>query len=464
MIQRLFRRGWRYETPPAGVDAPPELTVGALSYSVAGLMLTLGLLLCGSAGYFINIQLVSNLLPRQLNMLGADNATIGLVITTIPCVVTMICNPAISFWSDRLRTRFGRRRLPLLVSTPLISLLLILIGWSAPLAAVLKISPLLLLSALITINTIIFMVPGALLWYLFPDVVPGAYMARYMALFQVVGSLTGIVFGRWLMPYAINALPWLYTAVAVAYLLSMLLMIGLVREGQYPAPPRENVGNPLKALKVYFVECYGIGFYYWFYIAMALSDVSIICRGMFNLLYAEKTLHISPEHYGMILSYGAVAGLIISVPCGWLSDKIHPMRFFALSLLTVVTVNVFSFWGVTDEWSFTVSSIALAVVYTMQGVSTIPVFVEILPKDFYGQFSSANALFRSIFMAVCGYGGGLLFDALDNYQYIYAWDFIFTLWSLICFGILYRLWRKRGGPGHYQPPLYGEVHPGSNKC
>ena len=146
-------------------------------------------------------------------------------------------------------------------------------------------------------------------------------------------------------------------------------------------------------------------------------------------------------------------GLVLSLPLGWLSDKFHPMRVFGISLVLVIAVNCFSFFFVHDAASFRVTWILLAVVYTMQGVSTIPVFVTILPPSLYGQFSSANALFRAVFMAICGYGGGKLFDWLGDYQYIYAWDFIFTAISFLCFIGLYHAWRRRGGPAHYTAPI-----------
>ena len=161
--------------------------------------------------------------------------------------------------------------------------------------------------------------------------------------------------------------------------------------------------------------------------------------------YAENALHIPLADYGQIISYGALVGLVLSVPLAWISDRIHPMRFFPLSLVTVILVNLFSFFLVHDEKTFLISSILLAVVYTMQTVSTIPVFVEVLPRSRYGQFSSANALFRALFQGICGYGGGMLFDYLNDYQYIYAWDFVFTILSLFFFLVLCRAWRKRRG-------------------
>ena len=50
--------------------------------------------------------------------------------------------------------------------------------------------------------------------------------------------------------------------------------------------------------------------------------------------------------------------------------------------------------------------------------------------------------------------GGLLFDLIGDYQYIFAWDFLFTVLAFLCFVKLYRDWQKRGGRRSYVAPVY----------
>ena len=226
-----------------------------------------------------------------------------------------------------------------------------------------------------------------------------------------------------------------------------------VREGAYPASDSDEEFSLCKMVRSYFRECYSIPFYYGFFIMIALSDVSTICRAMFNFLYAQESLGLSYQEYGNVMGWGGVIGLVLSLPVGFLVDRFHALRVYAAGLFLVVVVNIVSFFYVNDFVTFYISSLLLSVVYTIQGAATLPCFVAILPKEYYGQFSSANALLRAAFMALCGMGGGMLFDLLDDYQYIYAWDFLFTIGALISFFVLYRGWRRRGGPDHYRPPL-----------
>ena len=57
------------------------------------------------------------------------------------------------------------------------------------------------------------------------------------------------------------------------------------------------------------------------------------------------------------------------------------------------------------------------------------------------------------------YCGGLLFDLVKDYQYIFAWDFLFTVLSFLCFVKLYRDWQKRGGRhGYVAPVMADRIH------
>jgi len=267
--------------------------------------------------------------------------------------------------------------------------------------------PRILLGMLSVGYQIFFLIVGSIIYYLFPDVIPERFIGRFMALFSLTGSLAGFIFSRWLLPFGENHLGWLFTAVSLFYLAVIVLMGRTVREGAYPPP--DDAGKPFSPVgmvRSYFRDCYSIPFYYSFFIMMALSDVSTVCRAMFNFLYAKNTLGLSYAEFGEIMGWGGVVGVLLSFPVGLLVDRFHALRVYAFGLLLVVAVNLFSFFLVHDYRSFLVSSLLLAVVYTIQGAATLPCFVAILPKAYYGQFSSANALLRAAFMAVCGAGGG----------------------------------------------------------
>ncbi len=448
-IRNFFhhRRARQFPAP-----IPEERQVNAIGYTVGGLVAVMAALLTAAIGFSLLLLTTYMVFPVQFKDLGLSNTWIAFFVTTVPYAITTIVNPVVSYASDRTRTRRGRRLPYLLWTVPAIAVILLLIGGSGRIGAALDMQlpwlngygPVAVLAILIVLFNLVFMIPGAVFWYVFPDVLPKAYLGRFMSYFNLVQAAANFCFSRWLLPLTEKHIEWLYCGLAVTFLITMYVLVFTVREGHYPPPPRdEKAGGPFAPIVAYCKECYGIPYYYPFFITMALSDVSTICRSMYNLIYARDVLAIPVQDYGAIMGWGSVLGLALCLPLGYLCDRWNPLIVFGLGLVTVIGVNFFSYFYVCDYASFYITTMMLAVVYTIQQVSTIPVFVASLPKDLYGQFCSANALFRSILMALGGLGGGLVLDWTGNYQNIYLWDFIFTAAAFGTFLLFYINWRRR---------------------
>ncbi len=437
-----------------------SLFVNGINYTLKGLIATIVILCIGSGMYVMMAYLFAGAVPIIMKKYGSSNEYIALMLTTIPYALNMVITPIVSFKSDRLRTRLGRRMPYLLFATPLMALFLAGMGWINQISALImrvfpecsSSVPLWLLGGMIVGYQFFFLIIGSVIYYVFPDVIPEKYIGRFMALFQLSGALAGFVFSRYFFKYVETDLPYLFSGLSVLFTLMMLLMIFCVKEGTYPQTVNEGKGVT-NAVVTYVKECYSIPFYYSFFMMMALSEVSMVCRTMFNSLYATETLGLSADEYGKIFGWGSLIGVIIGYPLGMLVDKMGSLKIYASGLFLVILVNLWGFFFVHDYNTFFWVTMLLGVVYAIQMTSTLPVFVDILPKNLYGQFSSANALLRAAFMVVAGWGGGKLFDYLKNYQYIYLWDFCFTTFAFVCFVILYISWSRRGGREHYIAPI-----------
>lgn len=195
----LFRNGFRYRRAEAS-GLPSALRVEGLQYTYPGLLLTVLLIGIGAFGYFLMSSLVGAFLPVELEKMGASNTFIGIFITSIPYVLNMIITPVVSFQSDRLRTRLGRRMPYILCSAPFVTLFLILIGWTPAFCAgaewMPQWLPRILLGMLSVGYQIFFLIVGSIIYYLFPDVIPERFIGRFMALFSLTGSLAGFIFSR----------------------------------------------------------------------------------------------------------------------------------------------------------------------------------------------------------------------------------------------------------------------------
>jgi hypothetical protein len=88
-----------------------------------------------------------------------------------------------------------------------------------------------------------------------------------------------------------------------------------------------------------------------------------------------------------------------------------------------------------------------------------PLFMRIFPRERYGQFCSANALWRSVPLIIGGGLSGLYFDVLKKYVgerafcYLPLWPFGFTILMLFFMVKLYRSWKKYGGDEAYVAPI-----------
>jgi hypothetical protein len=90
--------------------------------------------------------------------------------------------------------------------------------------------------------------------------------------------------------------------------------------------------------------------------------------------------------------------------------------------------------------------------------------MRLYPKSRYGQFCSANALWRSLIFILTGYLAGVYFDLLKKYvgearSYLWMplWQMFFYSLMLFFAGWVYVIWKKHGGDDHYRPPGFEDT-------
>ncbi|MFM8764802.1 MAG: phosphatidylglycerophosphatase A [Spartobacteria bacterium] len=109
-------------------------TAGTLIYSKAGLFTLFAWLLWGDFCLVLVDAVVPAVLPLKLKALEAPNWLIGIIMSTVPGILNMTVAPWVSFKSDRLRSRWGRRIPFILLTLPFLSASLIMLGWSEEVA------------------------------------------------------------------------------------------------------------------------------------------------------------------------------------------------------------------------------------------------------------------------------------------------------------------------------------------
>jgi MFS family permease len=450
-------------------DPTARYTVGTLTYTKMGLVSLFGWLLWGDFCFQMMEAITPSIIPLKLNSLEAPNWAIALIITTLPGAMNMAINPWISFTSDRHRGPGGRRIPFILWTLPFLTAFLLLLGFSVQIGQALHtvLPPSWGMSAAtVTIVCIgIFMVGfkffdlfvSSVFWYLFNDVVPHAFLGRFMGMFRIVGGLQAMLYNFLIFQHAETHMTEIYVGVAILYAVGMGLMCLKVREGGYPPPPQTVDGGEGFASKVktYFVECYSQRYFWNFFLCNTFWSVAFT-MATFNV-FLQKSIGLDLAQIGFITGMVSGVNMVLTYPAGALGDKFHPLRV----LVWVKVINLFFLplgliWLFFDFAPATAFKVALSIsmVNIPFGVLTeammIPMYMRVLPRERYGQFCSANALVRSFGVICGGFFAGLFLDMLKHFypgnDYAYRFIPVWTIfWSAVALFFLWRLyqdWKK----------------------
>ena len=469
-----------------GSSGEVKYCVGTLEYTKRALFMVSFWLLWGDFCFTLMETVVPSILPLQLNHLNASNKLISLVMIIIPGILNFIVCPWISFKSDRHRGKWGRRIPFLLFPTPWITAILIMLGFSHEIGTFLKHTVLsgshftvgaiaLTLIAVLSASFQYFnMFVASVYYYLFNDVVPEEFLGRFMAAFRVVGILAGVGFNYFVLKYADDNAKWILIGAGILYFVAFTLMCLRVKEGDYPPPP-ENVDKQeglISSAKSYFVECFTHPFYWYFFLATAAWDVTASnCLGQWTLLYQHVSLGVGLEQLGKMNALAGAIGAVLIYPMGMLSDKKHPIRIMLVSIIGLTILwpiqFVFLFKHFTPDQAYKLlfvwTMVTLPLTY-MYCASSLPFFMRMLPKERYGQFCSAQAMFRSICVILLGLLAGVILDVLKGitmkhgmpatfvYRFCPVLQWVAQITASIFMLFVYKYFKKLGGDEHYTPP------------
>ena len=454
---------------------------GTLVYTKGGLFALFGWLLWGDFSYTLMESVWVTVLPLTLKSQGAPNTVIALVIATIPQAMNFILNPIISTASDRHRGKRGRRIPFLLYSAPFISLFLTLLGFSPELGALLypwigavspKLSQTMVTVGLICVLIVIFrffeLFVGTVFWYLFNDVVPEAFMGRFLGMFRVIGALAGVLFNFFLLQYAESHTSMIFLGGAILYGTAFLLLGFKVKEGKYPPPDKmsEKKGFSLTVIKTFFRESFSHRIYRLVFVYSAMAGIST-GLGAFGIFMA-LSLGLTLADVGKIAAFAGVIGMLLLYPMGSLVDRFHPLRIMLVAQITycfvILMQFVFLFYDFQPRTAFFVYGFLAAIsaaVFSMNTAAGLPMLMHLFPRERFGQFCAANAMCAAMGSIIAGMLGGIYLDTLKGffpdrgdyyYRFVPVWSFIFMALATAATILMYRQWNKLGGDQGYQPP------------
>lgn len=476
-------------------ESPVIYRVGSLSYTKPKLAVLFCWLLWGDFCYMLMETVVPSILPLKFRHLGADNVSIGLIMTTLPMIINTVLNPIISFKSDRYRSRWGRRIPFILFTLPILVVLLLgvgfadkmgvgIYGWLGGIAGapeghnvaldwvaakINQMTPnqfaIVMIGIMMVLFSIVNTFVNSVFWYLFNDVVPEHLLARFMSWFRVVITISAAFYNFCIFRFAETHATEIFIGAAILYFVGFGLMCLNVKEGQYPpSPPLVPGSSPLvAAFKTFGKECHSVP-HYWYVFLLGMSFAAANAIGPFGLLFS-LSLGMDLKMIGILGGVGSIAGSVTIVISGWLADRYHPIRIvlwgvIAQIVLALPVACIWIFWKPEPNVVFWVS-IATAIILgapigAMLGVLDPPMFMRIFPRERYGQFCSANAMWRSISLIISGSLAGVFLDVLGKkvgkeqaYCYLPVWQLVFMILMLYFMVKLYKSWKAYGGDDHY---------------
>ena len=457
----------------AGDIAEPRervFSAGTLCYTRNGLVSLFGWLLWGDFAFTFFEAIFSRFLPLYLKDMQASNTLIGVMTGSIAGLVNVLFAPNFSQWSDRLRSRWGRRIPFLFWVTPITVVSLTVIGFAPELGEWLhgsvigawvpnlgKREMILTLMCIFVVSYHLFnMVLVNSYNWLLRDVVPENVMVRFLSWIRIVGTFASFVFLWLVFPHILTARKLVCSGIGVFYLISFMAMCWRVKEGEYPPPPERTKEGPgvIRTYARYFVTALRLPIYRYYFAGNIIIGAATSSAAPFMILFASKSLGLSMDNIGKIFAWGSLASGFAYIPMAWVCERIGALRITLISQCIYVVSCVLAYFLVRSANGWLIYSILIVIPSVAAGLGLMATTMALFPKESFGQFSSAVNVFGCGGAIVANYLIGVFMDLTNsNYRFVFVWSGIFFALGIFPLLVVYKHWKQHGGPHHYVPPV-----------
>jgi maltose/moltooligosaccharide transporter len=460
--------------------APPKCwSVGSLNYTSGGLVILFVWLLWGIFTTSLKDRTVPTTIQLLLKKFKASDLVAGVMMGSLPQIISIFVSPIVSYKSDRHRGRWGRRIPFLLIPAPFAFLALVGLAYSPRIGGWLHqalgnhspgetSSIIICLASFWVLFQLCSIIPGSVLTGFFNDVVPRKFLGRFFALFRVFSLSAGMVYTWFLMGGIEEHYVIIFIIIGALYLIGMGSMCFYVKEGSYPPPQAMEtaasapVRRFVAAVKVYFRDCFSNLYYLRYFLSVALICIAFQPILLFYVFYA-KDLGMSTKLMGKYFTVQFLLSLLQAYPLGWLADRFHPIRvtiavlvlygFVTLLSFFLMDSRVLSFLNIEGLLMVGVIQVFCGTIAGSWSTATASLSPMLLPKMKYATFASAMGICVSISVMCASVAAGRYFDLINHdYRYIYLWAFIFTMLSLLALLAVYRRFMALGGQKGYLAP------------
>lgn len=376
------------------------------------------LLLLGDLGWALKERALPDLFKFQLREFSQDTLLLNILFGALPAVIAMLAGPAVGAWSDRTRTRIGRRIPFLLVCAPLVSASMVGLAYSQPLGEALwrlggaipgqrEQCIVACMCVFWTLYELFTILTTALFVALVNDTVPRAIMGRFFGMFRIVSLGVGVVFFYFVFGNELPAVArTVMLSIAAGFLVCFMVLCKGVREPAYPppAPPPPAGLGMLRAED---------GAQPWFYLLLfATLAIATICVLPVNInsYNAIGQFGVDRSDYGRAVAAAYSISIVLAMPVGWLADRYHPLRigYVALGLYALCMLGA---WVLVDgRLSFLIWFVVHAVLAGAFLTGTAALLPVLLPRARFSSLAALSGSLTALLTVVFTLGIGALLD------------------------------------------------------
>lgn len=333
-----------------------------------------------------------------------DAAAIGFFMS-LDNIAALFIQPPVGAWSDRLRTKLGRRLPFILVGAPIAAVAFGLV----PLADSL---PLFVACTVTTILAMAFWRTPVVA--LMPDVTPSHLRSQANGIINFMGGL-GLVLGTSIGAMLVKqnqALPFWFGSFLVV--LSAALVLIFVREPKvYEENPDAEQPNIWKSLKELFTSKHGnairifLAIFFWFVAYNAIEA--------FLSLYGINYLGLDKSGAGKLITSVGFSFLLFAIPAGFIGGKLGRRKTISLGLSIMILVLLGVYFlpkGVLiqahgklpllgDFMNLTILLLLAGIGWACININSLPVVVDLTDPIRIGTYTGLYYLF-STFAAIAG--------------------------------------------------------------
>lgn len=448
-------------------SSKPEFFVGTLAYTKNALLKVSSWLLVADIGLAFRGRALGPMIQFLLKGLGASNQVIALATVTFPQGLSLIFNPVVAHYSDRCRSRWGRRLPFIFITVPFLTLTMAAMGFTPIVAKYVHsylgtYSPgeqtcgLIVFMIIFIIFDLAAIVQGRTWNGLINDVLPQKVLGRFMAAARIISLLVGIVFNQFFLAHVPNYQLTAFLILSAIYASTMLILVFTIREGEYPPPPPPVQSRGLAALwdnaKGFLKECYGRPYYRWVMLMLCIDDIAFSAVNTFSLFHAQS-LNMDMQTYGTCIAVQFSFALVVAYPIGVLADKYHPFRVSAVALLLYGVFALWSGFNIHNTTTFVIGFMAHGIFATTYNTAAASMAFRLLSRSNYTVLSAGTGIVGTLITMIVTPLLGVLLDQTDSqYRYTYLVGSCYVALGIPLYIIVYRKFVALGGPENYVAP------------